>query len=90
MKSPVLKALLGEIEAGKRDFRSSGKTEADYQAFQTVVETLTLACHEGYLEGLREPLHRENETGKRYIDVVRVKGGLTDKGKAYLTSASSQ
>jgi hypothetical protein len=72
-------ALLREVAAGRRTFRCASYAERLLGEFQGVADDLLRLEDSGYVAGC-EAL-TETVTGRRYINRVRVRGGLTAEGR---------
>jgi len=78
----TLHLILKEIAEGKVCFRAASASEKQLEAFQSVVELLREAEAMGLIA--RVKLRCEESTGRKFVDLVEVKGGLTDHGEAFL------
>ena len=70
--------LLGEVAAGKLNFRCASSGRRGLEEFQAVADDLLRLAAMGYLSGA-EALP-ETRTGRQYINRVFVRGGVTEEG----------
>jgi hypothetical protein len=78
-----LLALLREVAAGKRTFRCASNAEGPLRKFQAVADNLLWLEAGGYIAGCEAG--EEMVTGKRYVNRVHVRGGLTEEGRRALS-----
>ncbi len=81
--NPTTLELLREVENGKRVFEPEANTQESLDIFQEQVKLLrTLETRRLIAE--INGLNMAHSAGKSVIDKVRLRGGLTEKGKALL------
>jgi hypothetical protein len=75
-------ALLRDIAEGQLFFSPKGNSIEEYSAFQTVADALARLEALGYIRKCE--LRYESKTGRRFIDQVVVRNGLTALGRKFV------
>jgi hypothetical protein len=78
--------LLKEVVGGKRTFRCASAAPDRLEEFEAVAEDLLRLEAMGFLDAC-EALN-ETRTGRRYVDRVHVRGGVTEAGREALKNYS--
>ncbi len=80
--------LLREVERGERVFQPEADTQESLDGFQVKVKLVRALETRGFIVEING-LNMACRGGKTVIDKVRLRGGLTEKGRALLAKADA-
>ncbi len=80
--------LLREVERGERVFQPEDDTRESLDGFQEKVKLVRALETRGFIVEING-LNMASRDGKTVIDKVRLRGGLTEKGRALLAKADA-